>query len=61
MSWIDDEIAEHSARVYGGEMPAHNKAVLRKELEKDERIWEKQNADYVYGQDEGEPPKGANW
>ena len=60
MNWIDQKIAEHDAQVYGGEMPARNKALLRKELEKDERIWEKQNADYSPA-DAGEPPKGAEW
>lgn len=54
MDWIEREIARIEDEVYGGSMPAHNKALLRKQLQKDERIWEFQNADIIRGYDDGE-------
>ena len=43
------------------DLDAHNKQTLRLVLIKEYKqgIWS--NRDYVYGQDEGEAPKGANW
>jgi hypothetical protein len=40
-AYIEQKIAEHEARVYGGNMPAHNKATLRKQLEEEDRFWER--------------------
>jgi hypothetical protein len=58
---IEVKVAEVERTTYTGEMPAHNKAELRRVLTRQmkEGIWS--NRDYVYGQDEGEPPRGANW
>jgi hypothetical protein len=39
-NYIENKIAEVEKNVYGGEMPAHNKAVLRQELKKEERFHE---------------------
>lgn len=36
----EERIAEVEQNVYGGNMPAHNKAVLRSILEKEDRFWE---------------------
>jgi hypothetical protein len=58
---IEVKIREVERTKYAGEMPTHNKQVLRKMLVKEmkEAIWA--DRDYVYGQDEGEPPKEAKW
>ena len=62
MNTLRSEIEKADA-AYGGEpMPAHNKAVLRAMIAREEKWWgEKCERDYVYGQDEGEPPAGASW
>lgn len=60
MTWIEREVARVEDSVYGGSMPVANKSVLRKMLQKDEKIWEKQLADYSEA-DAGEAPKGAQW
>lgn len=37
--YVERKIAEHERTVYGGNMPAHNKATLRRELEAEELFW----------------------
>ena len=37
---IEEEIKEYNHKVYGGEMPAHNKAVLRSLIEKENKFWD---------------------
>lgn len=58
---IEVKIEEYNQHVYKGNMPAHNKQTMRRALIAAEKfaLWEAQ--DYVYGQDEGEAPKGAQW
>lgn len=61
LAQIDAEVEARNKEVYEGDMPAHNKSVLRRQLmqEYKQAIWA--NRDYTYGHDEGEPPKGAHW
>lgn len=40
----EQEIARVEREVYGNSMPAHNKAVLRKRLEAEDRFWERYDA-----------------
>jgi hypothetical protein len=44
---IDDlterEVEEYNQRVYGGAMPAHNKAVLRSVIKKEDEFWAKES------------------
>jgi hypothetical protein len=37
---VDEEVEAYNQRVYKGEMPAHNKAVLRDMIERENRFWE---------------------
>jgi 4-hydroxy-3-methylbut-2-enyl diphosphate reductase IspH len=39
---VEEEVEEYNQRVYKGEMPAHNKSVLRKLIEKENEFWEKE-------------------
>jgi len=39
---IEEEIEEYNRRVYGGEMPAHNKSVLRSVIEKENKFWDEE-------------------
>lgn len=56
MDYIEDEIAKYEARVYpDGAMPAHNKSVLRKQLEAEDRFWVHFDRDHINGYDDGEP------
>jgi hypothetical protein len=61
LAQIETEIETYNQKVYGGTMEASSKRLLRQKLmqEYKEGVWA--NRDYVYGQDEGEPPKGAQW
>ena len=63
MDQIEQKIAEHEAKVYGvGKMPAQNKAVLRKQLERKDAFLDLyMDRDFVNGKDDGEPPMGARW
>lgn len=54
----EERIAEVEKNVYGGSMPAYNKAALRAILEKEDRFWEREAKDFVPGRDDGEPNKG---
>jgi hypothetical protein len=36
----EEEVEAYNRRVYKGQMPAHNKAVLRDMIEKENRFWE---------------------
>ena len=38
----EERIAEVEKNVYGGEMPAHNKEVMRAILNKEDRFWERE-------------------
>lgn len=58
---IEARVEEYNQRVYGGTMSASQKQVLRDMLEREDAYWEREARDYVYGFDEGEPPKGARW
>jgi hypothetical protein len=58
----EEDMEEINAKIAARtDLSAHNKGVLRQMLvrEMKEGIWS--NRDYVYGQDEGEAPKGAEW
>ena len=37
---VDEEIEAYNLRVYGGNMPAHNKSVLRSMIEKENKFWD---------------------
>jgi len=58
---IEARVEEYNREVYDGNMPLQNKEVLRKLLVAEDRFWTWEARDYVYGQDEGEPPTGAQW
>ena len=45
---------DHNQRVYDGQMTAHQKSVLRDMLEKDDRFWVREAADFIRGFDDGE-------
>ena len=53
-AWIEEFIEEHNQRVYGGNMSPRAKSVLRAMKLKEHEFWEREQADYVYGQDEGD-------
>ena len=57
--FIEVEVAEYEAK--NGPLPVHNKGVLRSMIGRDHDFWERADRDYVYGQDEGEAPMGAEW
>ena len=61
METVEQRIEAHNQSVYGGKMPLQNKEVMRSMLEKEDKFWEWEARDYVYGQDEGHPPMGAEW
>lgn len=54
--WIEEYINDHEIRVYGGKgkMSPRAKSVLRAMKMKEHEFWEREQADYVYGQDEGD-------
>lgn len=53
-AWIEEFIEEHNQRVYQGNMSPRAKSVLRAMKMKEHEFWEREQADYVYGQDEGD-------
>ena len=61
MNYIEDEIAAYEARVYPEGMPATNKAVLRKQLEAEDKFWIAEGADFIRGFDDGEPQTVADY
>jgi hypothetical protein len=42
--YVEGKIKQVEEEVYSGAMPAHNKSVLRKELENEEEFWERWDA-----------------
>lgn len=58
--YIEQEIEKHAQDTPGG-LDARQKRILRGMLEKEEAFWEREQRDYVYGHDEGEPPMGEKW
>lgn len=42
VAWVEEKIKWQEANIYGGDMPAHNKAVVRKQLLQEDRFWEKE-------------------
>lgn len=66
MKTIEEMLEEHEQewlKRRGMKMPLHHRESLRLVIERhqDTRWGELSNRDYVYGQDEGEPPQGAHW
>lgn len=55
MDWIEEAIKEYDERVYGGTMDAHSKSVLRAMKMKEHEFWEREQADFIRGFDDGEP------
>jgi len=37
---VEEEIEAYNQKVYRGEMPAHNKSVLRSIIEKENKFWD---------------------
>ena len=38
--WIEEQVLAYEKRVYGeGEMPEHNKSVLRQKLREEDKFW----------------------
>lgn len=59
--YIEQEIARVEREVYEGNMPAHNKQVLREKLKKEDKFWERFERDHRNGYDDGEPQTTADF
>lgn len=53
--YIEKKVEEVAQETYGGDMPEHNKSVLRDVLKKEDKFWEREGADFIRGFDDGEP------
>jgi hypothetical protein len=61
MNWIEEKIAQIEQETYGSDMPASNKALLRKQLEKEDRFWVHFDRDHINGFDDSEPQTSADY
>lgn len=54
---VEEMIEDYDKEVYGGNMPAHNKSVLRSMIEREIR---QEETDKIHGYDDGEAELQAN-
>ena len=53
--WIEEYVEDYNQRVYGGLMSPRAKSVLRAMKMKEHEFWEREQADFIRGFDDGEP------
>lgn len=51
---IEELIELKSQEIYEGEMPSHNRSVMRAEMIRERKFWKWEAQDVIHGQDDGE-------
>lgn len=59
--WLEQYVEDYNQRVYAGLMSPNAKRLLREMKRKEHDEWEREQADFVRGFDDGEPQTTADY